>query len=304
MLNMETDPIKKQKRMDEIEMFLKTPLEVINLCDTSSDEEETPEQVSIVTKSKESTRSTDTRKIIHNRLQGVIEKWNSDVSDEEDKQNANEEEDHPYDSRDRDNRDDNQDEEEDRRDTSDSEDETVYEKSDDDSQVSNNGEIIRRGSAKSYEDGNQLNVSVTSYSSHVRSLQPLEEHNQVNRSMSSISSRPSQSRRTYTAEEDGQPQLSNITSSSQVQQSRRRGRDEEEDSQPNRSITSSSSQVQQSKKKSRVNEDESQPSLTSNITQEKESRRNKRIISDDSQPNQSTYANTQPTNLQKNPKIT
>ena len=39
---METDPIKKQKRMDEIEMFLKTPLEVINPFDTSSDEEETP----------------------------------------------------------------------------------------------------------------------------------------------------------------------------------------------------------------------------------------------------------------------
>ena len=48
LLNMETDPIKKQKRMDEIEMFLKTPLEVIDLCDTSSDEEEIPEQVSIV----------------------------------------------------------------------------------------------------------------------------------------------------------------------------------------------------------------------------------------------------------------
>ena len=233
----------------------------------------------------------------------MIEKWNSDVSDEEDKQNANEEEDDPNNSRYRDNRDDNQDVEEDRRDTSDSEDETAYEKSDDDIPVSKNGEIMRRGSVKSYEDGNQLNVSVTSNSSHARSLRPLEEHNPVNRSTSSTSSRPSQSRRTYTAEEESQPPLSNITSSSQVQQSRRRDRDEEEDSQPNRSITSSSSQVLQSKK-SRVNEYESQPSLTSNITQEKESRRNKRIISDDSQPTQSTYANTQPTNLQKNPKKT
>ena len=67
---METDPIKKQKRIDEIKMFLKMPLEVINLCDTSSDEEETPEQVSIVTKSKESTRSTDTRKRSEERRVG------------------------------------------------------------------------------------------------------------------------------------------------------------------------------------------------------------------------------------------
>ena len=107
---------------------------------------------------------------------------------------ANEEEDDPDDSRDRDNRDDNQDEEDDRRETSDSGDDAAYEKSDDDTQVLREGNVMRRGSAKSYEDSNQLNVSVISNSSHVRSMRPQEEDNPVNRSLSRTSSQVSQSR--------------------------------------------------------------------------------------------------------------
>ena len=81
-MDIESDPIKKNKRKEDIETFLGTELEIIDLCDTSSDEDVTREHMSSVTTSKEP-RSRDTRKIIRGRLPGVTEKWNSDVSDVE-----------------------------------------------------------------------------------------------------------------------------------------------------------------------------------------------------------------------------
>ena len=48
-MDIESDPIKKNKRKEDIETFLGTELEIIDLCDTSSDEDVTREHVSSVT---------------------------------------------------------------------------------------------------------------------------------------------------------------------------------------------------------------------------------------------------------------
>ena len=53
LMNMETDPVKKEAYMETIRAFVKQGQELVvtNLCDTSSDEDETREIVSDVTKS-------------------------------------------------------------------------------------------------------------------------------------------------------------------------------------------------------------------------------------------------------------
>ena len=47
-MDIESDPIKKNKRKEDIETFLGTNLEIIDLCDTSSDEDVTREHMSSV----------------------------------------------------------------------------------------------------------------------------------------------------------------------------------------------------------------------------------------------------------------
>ena len=93
-MNMEEDPIRKKERMRTIELFLEKDMEEINLCDTSSDEDETKDQLSEVT---ESTVTTKEAPKIRNRLPGIIEKWNSDVSDEEENDNQNNDQDNDRD---------------------------------------------------------------------------------------------------------------------------------------------------------------------------------------------------------------
>ena len=94
LMNMETDPVKKEACMETIRAFAKQGQElvVMNLCDTSSDEDETREIANDVTKIsiKNTTTSQDNRRNQRRLLPGIIEKWNSDVSDEEVKDADNE----------------------------------------------------------------------------------------------------------------------------------------------------------------------------------------------------------------------
>ena len=71
LMNMEEDPIRKKERMRTIELFLDKDMEEINLCDTSSDEDETKDHLSEVTKSTVTTKEAPK---IRNRLPGIIEK--------------------------------------------------------------------------------------------------------------------------------------------------------------------------------------------------------------------------------------
>lgn len=80
---MEDDPIEKKKSIAELRIFLSLPLEVIDLCDTSSDEDVTREHVSIVSKNKVKTNTKNEGKSTRSRLPGVVEKWNSEASDED-----------------------------------------------------------------------------------------------------------------------------------------------------------------------------------------------------------------------------
>ena len=94
LISMETDPGKKEACIETIRAFIKQGQELVvtNFCDTSSDEDETREIVSDVTKSsiETSTTSQDYRRNQRRLLPGIIEKWNSDVSDEEVKDADNE----------------------------------------------------------------------------------------------------------------------------------------------------------------------------------------------------------------------
>ena len=94
LMDMETDPVKKEAWMETIRAFVKQgqKLVVMNLCDTSSDEDETREIVCDVTKSsvEATTTSQDNRRYQRRLLPGIIEKWNTDVSDEEVKDADNE----------------------------------------------------------------------------------------------------------------------------------------------------------------------------------------------------------------------
>ena len=71
-MNMENDPVKKEECMETIRAFVKQgeELVVMNLCDTSSDEDETREIVSDVTKSsvETSTASQDSRRNLYESL--------------------------------------------------------------------------------------------------------------------------------------------------------------------------------------------------------------------------------------------
>ena len=188
-MNMEEDPIRKKERMRTIELFLDKDMEEINLCDTSSDEDETKDHLSEVTKSTVTTKEAPK---IRNRLPGIIEKWNSDVSDEEENDNQNNDQDNDRDD----------------------EEESSEEDTDEDSHTSNNrrsgrsipSEGMRRGSARAYADDSQLNVSTTSNSIQAKSTtsnssqvgrrkQPqYENEKQANCSISSSSSQVLQSR--------------------------------------------------------------------------------------------------------------
>jgi TATA-binding protein-associated factor Taf7 len=90
LLSMEEDPLKRKECLETIRLHLAKKLETVDLCDTSSDEDETREPVSDVTRSS---IDTSNREVAKNpkRLPGVIEKWNSDVSDEEDDKEASNE---------------------------------------------------------------------------------------------------------------------------------------------------------------------------------------------------------------------
>ena len=75
-MNMETDPVKNEVCMETIRAFVKQGQELVvtNLCDTSSDEDETREIVSDVTKSsiETTTTSQDNRRNQRRLLPGII----------------------------------------------------------------------------------------------------------------------------------------------------------------------------------------------------------------------------------------
>lgn len=262
-MDIESDPIKKNKRKEDIETFLGTELEIIDLCDTSSDEDVTREHMSSVTTSKEP-RSRDTRKIIRGRLPSVTEKWNSDVSDVEEEKTEDIQDDNK------------QDDDEERRYSEDeegtSDDGSTRANSDDDYRDQRTFrkpvEEPRRGSARAYELYNPNDISTPSKSSQARSKQPQDEDSQVNRSISSTSNPVRQSGVIVTQsklskrvpEEDSQSSLTtNIT---QEKESRRKRRIITDDSQPNISI-SANTQPQKSQT-IRVTKSTSQKATPSN----------------------------------------
>ena len=213
-------------------------MEIIDLCETSSDEDETREPLSTVTTTNNLPRSRDTRKIIRGRLPGVTEKWNSDVSDEEEEKNE-------------DNQDDNHEDDDERRyseeDDGTSDDGSTRAESDEESRdpkvVKKPVEEPRRGSAKAYGISNQSDISITSNSSQSRRKQPQDAASQVNSSTSSTSNpvRKSGVKVTQSSvikrvhEEDSQSSLT--TTVTQEKESRRKLRVITDDSQPNISIS-------------------------------------------------------------------
>ena len=309
---METDPIKKEECMFTIRSFLAEvkELEVVNLCDTSSDEDVTLDPVPV--NKTINNNSQDSKKNQRHRLPGIGEKWNSDVSDEEEDKDGDDKDgddgDMDEDEAANDNEQNDQssqgirsgdDSGDNRGDTGDSDsdsgDESVADKH---AIVSNTVTTAtpkdNRRNPKVSDEDSQVNRSTSSQSGRAKTTPPIQ-----NSSIYSIDSsqiKPMKKKYTRGYEEDNSTIRKNYTNSTNSSKSSqvkplqiKDTRGYEEDNQPTRSNTtnstnsSNSSQVKEVKRRDPrlFKEIESQP-LTN--AQEKEYRRKKRVISDDSQP--------------------